>query len=263
MKPRDRAVGGAGQRDDEQLTQQRISQHGNRYRRARLRVAKKEAVTLLDERELTDAERAAIADEARPGVWCETDRGRINNGDGKRLDQQQTDILIVTELHRIPGIDQSKLVDAIGWPVKLELQPYHSQNLFQQAFEQRGGIHSEQLVRLLAFRAWGERDRTWRKRDTWKTLMDGGGVHNAIIYGFSSVSTGQIRRDGRVFVHVIAERGRRKAERAYEPDENTSEQFLDILDELDAELASSPTWVEIRATAATPDTMDSGSTSSA
>jgi hypothetical protein len=31
---------------------------------------------------------------------------------------------------------------------------------------QRGGIHSEPAIRLLAFRRWGNRDRHWRKRDT-------------------------------------------------------------------------------------------------
>ena len=32
------------------------------------------------------------------------------------------------------------------------------------ATRQRGGIDSDPMVRLLAYRAWGDRDRTWFER---------------------------------------------------------------------------------------------------
>lgn len=62
-------------------------------------------MTLLDERELTAEERAAIADEPRPGVWIEehvilaaeqNDGKPIAQqvGDGRALDQAQTDSAI-------------------------------------------------------------------------------------------------------------------------------------------------------------------------
>jgi hypothetical protein len=157
-----------------------------------------DGVSILDERELTEAERAAIADEARPGVWVEEHEifSKVNDwplsrrtgrtveiksqieirGDGRVLDQHETDLLIVTGLHRHDDFEQKALVEVVGWPVAISFDCFGSFGDQQQAFEQRGGIHSDPLVRLLAVRAWGDRDRTWRKRDTARALIAGRGL---------------------------------------------------------------------------------------
>jgi hypothetical protein len=117
--------------------------------------------SLLDDREVTPDERAAIADEPRCGVWVQSVPNTSHcAGDGRALDQAQTDVLIVNELHRCPEAyaDQSALVAAVGWPQKTMFSIGGFEKL---AYSQRGGIHSDPLVRLLAFRAWGDRDRTW------------------------------------------------------------------------------------------------------
>jgi hypothetical protein len=101
--------------------------------------------TTIDERDLTDEERAAIADEPRPGRWALSSR---------ELSQHGTDVAIVAELWRdwrngpiyeivAPWLTHSDETTVSGG--------YHAQ--------QRGGNHSDPLVRLLAFRAWGNRDR--------------------------------------------------------------------------------------------------------
>lgn len=143
-------------------------------------------MSILAERELTDEERAAIADEPRPGVWIEEDRifATINNqniisqrtgraippirpsfdvrGDGRVLTQDEADQLIATELYfttAAPGFDPSnaELLDIVGEPMDVVIMDVP----VRSARQQRGGIHSDPLVRLLAFRAWGERDRRW------------------------------------------------------------------------------------------------------
>jgi hypothetical protein len=120
-------------------------------------------VTLLVERDLTPQEREAVADEPRAGVWVETDAPTYPHeaGDGRELTQDQTDCLIVTELGLAtdePFNEFVALVDPWVRPVYLaSANPVR----MHDARQQRGGIHSEPLVRLLAFRTWGDRDRKW------------------------------------------------------------------------------------------------------
>lgn len=140
-------------------------------------------MSLLDERELTDEERVAIADEPRPGVWIEEHevfhkvraplsqttgkhievKSEIERrGDGRALSQDYTDTLIATELYFASATDgydpgNAELLDIIGEPMDVVLMDVP----VNKARQQRGGIHSDPLVRLLAFRAWGDRDRTW------------------------------------------------------------------------------------------------------
>lgn len=143
-------------------------------------------MTLLDERELSDAERLAIADEPRPGVWIEEHEVYVKlathplsaqtgepievkpeidrSGDGRTLTQHETDVLIVRELWR-------RTQNGATFPVSAELHsavlPWLGPMLLDtdggkyrsEAYQQRGGLHSDEVVRLLAFRAWGERDR--------------------------------------------------------------------------------------------------------
>jgi hypothetical protein len=118
-------------------------------------------VTILSAADITPEERAAIADEPRPGVWVQDDTAYA--GDGRALDQHETDRLIVSELHRNPAGygDQGEPVRAVGFPLVVMLGSSRQPG-YEQALEQRGGIHSDPLVRLLAFRAWGDRDRVWQ-----------------------------------------------------------------------------------------------------
>jgi hypothetical protein len=125
-------------------------------------------MSILDERELTDVERAAIADEPRPGIWMQDYSCSLARfaGDGRALSQHETDCLIARELEADHHIDRDVIAP---WrrTVQVEWQDGRKPNPTAPAEQQRGGIHSDPLVRLLAFRAWGDRDRA---------LFDGAGV---------------------------------------------------------------------------------------
>lgn len=123
-------------------------------------------MTLLDERELTAAERQAIADEPRPGVWIDTVvtvkvdgppiEVRPNVSDGRTLTQDETDTMIARELFRERSTSDQE--------TKRLVSTWLTRGIYFNGVEptqQRGGIHSDPLVRLLAYRAWGERDRQW------------------------------------------------------------------------------------------------------
>jgi hypothetical protein len=110
--------------------------------------------SLLPDRDLTPDERAAHDEEPRPGTWF-GDPG----ADGRGLTQDETDLLVRRELARMTQdlAEHEQILQAIGGrasPVLLD-----SAGLVASA--QRGGIDSDPLVRLLAFRAWGDRDTRW------------------------------------------------------------------------------------------------------
>jgi hypothetical protein len=89
-------------------------------------------------------------------VWIEQ-----RDADGRMLSQEATDTLIARELFlaaiKLPAGDERRDVLAIiGQPRAVALVMDDSR---RHALVQRGGIHSDPLVRLLAFRAWGDRDR--------------------------------------------------------------------------------------------------------
>lgn len=121
-------------------------------------------MSLLDERDLTGDERAAIADEPRPGVWIEEGGGShfgenggvsftTTIGDGRTLSQHETDILIVTEMWNDLGRRDETRRLISQWLVPMTVGgPAHARH-------QRGGVHSDPLVRLFAYRTWGDRDR--------------------------------------------------------------------------------------------------------
>lgn len=128
---------------------------------------------LLDERELSADERAAIADEARPGVWLYAS-GNTHRGDGRALDQENTDAAIEIEMRFVfmrqhaERIAISGVLPRFRRPVIMVEQADGSGERAVMNLEmltQRGGIHSDPLVRLLAYRAWGERDRRWFASD--------------------------------------------------------------------------------------------------
>jgi hypothetical protein len=118
--------------------------------------------SLLDPTGEVVAERQAIADEPRPGSWF-GDKG----ADGRMLTQDETDQLIRAELHGVAlataaPATVAELTSILGAPHHVDLAfegrgraPLH------RAIKQRGGLDSDPLVRLLAFRAWGHRDRRW------------------------------------------------------------------------------------------------------
>lgn len=123
-------------------------------------------MSLLDERALTAAEREAIGDEPRPGVWIEecnsppNDNGDIfadSHGDARILDQHETDSLIAYELLDcvLVGADRARLREIVTLASPIQL----AYSNVTAATQQRGGLHSEPLVRLIAYRAWGNRDR--------------------------------------------------------------------------------------------------------
>lgn len=211
---------------------------------------------ILDERELTDAERAAMADEPRPGVWLEEHvilTADQNNGspvvdrrgDGRRLDQAQTDSAIAAALFR--NADRVESNDVLG-VVVASLSGGTKIDGKQHATDQRGGIHSDPLVRLLAFRAWGERDRAWRKRDTALAAFQPRlgaviireqerGIEIARkVYGFDGISMWTPSNKH----YVSADRGGRTAsteitKRTLDIDEHFGH-ILDAFDEIDAKL---------------------------
>lgn len=192
---------------------------------------------MLDERELTDAERAAIADEPRPGVWIEQyDFKHFTDADGRPLSQHQTDRLIAFELSLVTkGRDMPELERIAGALDDVDLGAQHA------ATSQRGGIHSDPLVRLLAFRAWGDRDRAWRKRDTARVLtrdvLEPGAVDRLRrAYGFEGVeqrgAAFTAQRDGRQATASVNERDMLRGNRP------VIEYMLDAFDELDAALSA-------------------------
>jgi hypothetical protein len=112
--------------------------------------------SLLDPTGNDAVERAAIACPERPGTWC----GDLG-GDGRLLTQEETDYLIRRELLDIvDAAGRADLRRAIG-NVPRVIIPVPPNWL---ASRQRGGIDSDPLVRLLAHRAWGDRDRCWFDR---------------------------------------------------------------------------------------------------
>lgn len=144
-------------------------------------------MTILDERPLSTDERRAVADEPRPGVWLEGS-GVATHGDGRALTQHETDQLIGAELARVfEGTPEStearRILGHAPLPMLADMQYPRGQ---------RGGVHSDQLVRLVAFRVWGARDRAWRKRETSRTLENIGSSNRIdayrIAYGFDKIT---------------------------------------------------------------------------
>jgi hypothetical protein len=117
--------------------------------------------SLLAARELTPEERAAHDEEPRPGVWAGEP-----GADLRRLTQDQTDALVRWELwFTASPADRDDVAKMIGQPhaVRLPVAGFeHSGG--HLASRPRGGIDSDPFVRLLAYRAWGDRGRRGRAR---------------------------------------------------------------------------------------------------
>jgi hypothetical protein len=110
--------------------------------------------SLLGDRELTPEERAAHDEDPRPGVWAGE-----HGADLCKLTQEETDGLIRSELalNAASKTERADVMRAIGSSGSWLVDP--------PATVQRGGIDSDPLVRLLAYRAWGNRDQRWFEAD--------------------------------------------------------------------------------------------------
>ena len=134
----------------------------------------------LASRELTDDEHAAMHDSERPGIWrASHEHGWVNGALLElALTQHETDYLICAELWRKLVGDEllrevyacvRELEGIIGTHLTRGPVTQGGRILIAQIgsespipiTDQRGGIHSDPLVRLIAFRVWGQRDRVW------------------------------------------------------------------------------------------------------
>ncbi len=116
----------------------------------------------------TAAELAAVAVPARRGIV-------LYDGPDYLLSQDETDTLIVTELHQFVTFEEADvLTDITHKPhavrflrpdyLKFVNAPVTPQTqTWLLAYAQRGGISTDPMVRLLAFRAWGDRDLSWNE----------------------------------------------------------------------------------------------------
>jgi len=104
--------------------------------------------------------------EARPGYACDASASRTEPH-YERLNQEYTDALIVQEL-RDQQVPSNELDDFERLAGHFVAPGVHRWGVTTQI----GGVHSDPLVRLLAFRAWGRRDLDWtlpiRKRRPWE-----------------------------------------------------------------------------------------------
>lgn len=115
---------------------------------------------LLD-RDPTPEDREAERDQPRPGVWA-GERG----ADLRALTQDETDALIRFELAdfalRGGAVEYREVLGAIGASEDRPARPVDWGGVPREIARcQRGGIDSDPLVRVLARRAWGDRDREW------------------------------------------------------------------------------------------------------
>ncbi len=107
---------------------------------------------------LTPEERAAHDEDPRPGAWA-GERG----ADLRRLSQDETDILIRRELIDAAALAELDDVErACGSPPRTRTVTLQANGEDRRVTRQRGGLDSDPLVRLLAYRAWGDRDRDRR-----------------------------------------------------------------------------------------------------
>jgi hypothetical protein len=155
------------------------------------------SLSLLPTRDLTPDERSAHDELPRPGVWAGE-----GGADLRALTQDETDGLIRRMLYAAaaPG-EHDELVAAVGMPRGiLVLAPPPGR---KAAHSQRGGIDSDPLVRLLAYRAWGDRDQRWfelrgvRKGEAITTIHIGDGCLRAALPWVGEIGVALAGRDAR------------------------------------------------------------------
>lgn len=117
----------------------------------------------------------AHAQAERPGLWWERWDGAGEDlgahGDGRVLTQDQTDVTIVEELILRVQDDREFAEIAAPWKVSTHgVMPSDRHEAPERPDQltlvcaQRGGIHSDPLVRAYALAAWGERDVAWHEQ---------------------------------------------------------------------------------------------------
>lgn len=115
--------------------------------------------SLLADRPLTDDERVVRDESPRPGTL---------HGDSARdvvrwmFTQDETDALIRVELLScVRPSERDVLIRIVSVPRAMMIYLMRRDGRQIVATCQRGGIDTDPLVRVLAFRAWGDRDRWW------------------------------------------------------------------------------------------------------
>lgn len=130
----------------------------------RFRVDRSRVPSLFEPTQYTAEMRAVVADDPRPGVWVQDAPGSNQPtqsvGDRRALTQAETDALIRAELAAVARADErEEVIRIVGEPEAQHLLRPAMECVY--AIQQRGGIDSDPLIRLLAYRAWGDRDRRW------------------------------------------------------------------------------------------------------
>lgn len=115
-------------------------------------------MTSIIDRDPSPEDFEAEHDAPRQGVWAGEP-----GADLRLLSQDETDRLIRMEL--VASASAAEVMDVLAatggrvemppWPDDDPVRPFHSARM------QRGGIDSDPLVRILARRAWGDRDWQW------------------------------------------------------------------------------------------------------
>jgi hypothetical protein len=154
---------------------------------------------IFETRALTADEQIAHDDEPRNGIWWQPSWMQGGPADKRPLTQEQTDRLIANELRShyndFPAGDMFRLTEPYA-PASIDLVVELTRvqqapgplgtswpvgqakiTVARVAHCQRNGIHSDPLLRLLAYRVWGERDRAWQSTiDTYVRLAGISGV---------------------------------------------------------------------------------------
>jgi len=158
-------------RDHEEWTGSRYDKRWLELRRMRNEVAERIVCSTIAGRPHSGdriSESLALIDAPRPGSWF-GDEG----ADGRMLDQQQADVLIRSQLWSHASgsaagfvANHAELEGILGplQQIELAMSQGNADRPRAHTFvarQQRGGISSDPLVRLLAFRAWGDRDQHW------------------------------------------------------------------------------------------------------
>jgi hypothetical protein len=113
---------------------------------------------LLDYEQFSDEAREYAKRPPMPGL------AYVNGPSPERLTQDETDALILCDLYtRLTAIEQAELCALQGPPmaIKIHVRARIGARHYRLATEQRNGLHSDPLIRALAYVAWGMRDMWW------------------------------------------------------------------------------------------------------
>lgn len=135
---------------------------------------------LFAERPLSKLEAYAHDMEPMPGVWYQDPTDYVRNtsgfvfvstlghrtkraprlrGDGEKLTQLETDLMIVAELYKAGTREDQVMLERLAGPRILWRKFYEGDRV--TVCQQRGGQHSDPLIRVAAARAFWDRDFVW------------------------------------------------------------------------------------------------------